>query len=88
LVIFPGGFGTLDELFEVLTLLQTRKLTKPLPIVIYGSEYWKKVINLQAMIDYGTISPADLNLLKFCDSVDDAFNYLSSELTKIHIDKR
>ncbi len=83
LVIFPGGFGTLDELFEVLTLLQTRKLDKCLPIVIYGSEYWKKVINLDAMVEYGTISRTDLELFTFCDTVEEAFNYLTKELTRL-----
>jgi uncharacterized protein (TIGR00730 family) len=83
LVIFPGGFGTLDELFEVLTLLQTKKLTKRLPIVIYGSEYWNKIINLDAMVQYGTICRSNLELLTFCDTVEEAFTYLTEELTKI-----
>ncbi len=85
LVIFPGGFGTLDELFEVLTLLQTKKLTKHLPIVIYGSEYWNQVINLEAMAEYGTVSKADLDLFKFCDTVDEAFTYLTEELTNLYL---
>jgi hypothetical protein len=84
LVIFPGGFGTLDELFEVLTLIQTKKIEKCLPIVIYGTEYWKKIINLNAMVEYGTISKKDLDLFRFCDSVDDAYNYLTGELTKLY----
>lgn len=84
LVIFPGGFGTLDELFEVLTLIQTKKLEKCLPIVIYGTEYWKKIINLNAMVEYGTISKKDLDLFRFCDTVDDAYNYLTGELTKLY----
>ncbi len=83
LVIFPGGFGTLDELFEVLTLLQTRKLDKCLPIVIYGSKYWKKIINLDAMVQYGTISKTDLKLFTFCDTVEEAFTYLTEELTRL-----
>ncbi len=86
LVIFPGGFGTLDELFEVLTLIQTKKLTKRLPIIIYGSEYWNKIINFDAMVEYGTVSKADLNLLKFCDTVDEAFTCLTEELTKLYLD--
>lgn len=86
LVIFPGGFGTLDEFFEVLTLLQTKKLDKCLPIVIYGSEYWNQIINLEAMVKYGTISKADLGLIKFCDTVDEAFTYLTNELTKLYLD--
>ncbi len=84
LVIFPGGFGTLDELFEVLTLIQTEKVLKRVPIVIYGSEYWNQVINLEAMVKYGTISKADLDLVRFCDSVDEAFNYIKDELTELY----
>ena len=83
LVIFPGGFGTFDELFEGLTLIQTKKLEKELPIVVYGTEYWNEVFNLEAMVKYGTISREDLNLLYFSDSVDDAFSYLKKELTRI-----
>lgn len=85
LVIFPGGFGTLDELFEVLTLIQTKKLEKVLPIVVYGSEYWNQVINFETMVKYGTISREDLNLLHFSDSVDDAFDYLKGELTRLYL---
>jgi len=85
LVIFPGGFGTLDELFEVLTLLQTKKLEKQLPIIIYGSEYWNQVINFEVMLKYGTISKSDLNLLKFCDTVEEAFSYLTKELTRLYL---
>jgi len=85
LVIFPGGFGTLDELFEVLTLIQTKKLDKRLPIVIYGSKYWNQVINLETMIKYGTVNKADLKLLKFCDTVDEAFDYMTKELTSLYL---
>lgn len=84
LVIFPGGFGTLDELFEVLTLIQTEKVLKHMPIVIYGTEYWNQVINLEAMVKYGTISKADLDLVRFCDSVDEAFTYMKDELTELY----
>lgn len=85
LVIFPGGFGTLDELFEVLTLIQTKKLDKRLPIIVYGSEYWNQIINLDAMIKYGTISKVNSKLIKFCDTVDEAFTYLTKELTKLYL---
>src|SRR5262244_1244550 len=64
LVIFPGGFGTLDELFEILTLAQTQKLAKKILVVIYGSEYWSRLLNFQTMVDTGTISPNDLHLFK------------------------
>jgi uncharacterized protein (TIGR00730 family) len=85
LVIFPGGFGTLDELFEVLTLIQTEKVKKRMPIVIYGTEYWKQIIDFKAMVNFGVISEKDLALIKFCDTVDDAFNYLKEELTKYYM---
>jgi uncharacterized protein (TIGR00730 family) len=80
LIIFPGGFGTLDELMEVLTLIQTDKLGKKLPIILYGKEYWNDVLDLKAMIKWGTISEDDLNLLHFSDDVDEAFNYLVNNL--------
>ena len=86
LVIFPGGFGTLDELFEVLTLIQTEKVKKKLPIVVYGSEYWNEIINIDNMVKYGVISKADRDLIKFCDSVDEAFDYLKGELTMIYLE--
>src|SRR5436853_1313012 len=85
LVIFPGGFGTLDELFEILTLAQTQKLAKKILVVIYGSEYWNKVLNLEAMADAGAISPEDLDLFKFVDTPEDAFRVLRDGLTKYHL---
>jgi uncharacterized protein (TIGR00730 family) len=85
LVIFPGGFGTLDELFEILTLAQTEKLAKKIFVVIYGSEYWNKVINFQAMVDAGVISPEDLDLFKIVDTPEEGFEYLKEGLTKYHL---
>ena len=85
LVIFPGGFGTLDELFEILTLAQTEKLAKKIVVVIYGSAYWKKVINFEAMLDAGTISAGDLDLLKMSDSPEESFEFLKEGLTKYHL---
>ncbi len=85
LVIFPGGFGTLDELFEILTLAQTEKLAKKILVVIYGSDYWKKVINFDAMADAGTISPEDLELFKICDSPEESFEFLKEGLTRYHL---
>jgi uncharacterized protein (TIGR00730 family) len=85
LVIFPGGFGTFDELFEILTLAQTDKLAKKILVVIYGSEYWKKLINFQAMIDSGTIAPSDLELFKMVDSPEEGFEFLREGLTKYHL---
>ena len=85
LVIFPGGFGTLDELFEILTLAQTEKLAKKILVVIYGSEYWKKLINFQAMIDAGTIAARDLDLFKMVDSPEEGFEFLRDGLTQYHL---
>jgi uncharacterized protein (TIGR00730 family) len=83
LVIFPGGFGTMDELFECLTLIQTGKIRKKMPIVVYGTEFWKKIINFDMLAHYGMISRQDLNLIHFSDSPEEAFNYLCSELTRL-----
>ncbi len=87
LIIFPGGFGTLDELFELLTLIQTGKIKKNLPIVIYGSEYWNQIINLDNMVKYGVICQKDRDLVRYCDSVDDAFEYLKMELTEQYLNR-
>ena len=81
-VIMPGGFGTLDELFEALTLVQTGKMTKSMPIVLYGSEFWDSVLNLDAMVRFGTISEDDLKRFHRSDSVEDAFAYVTRELTR------
>jgi uncharacterized protein (TIGR00730 family) len=85
LVIFPGGFGTLDELFEILTLAQTQKLAKKILVVIYGKEYWKRIINFNAMVEDGTIAADDLELFKFVDSPEEGFEFLREGLTKYHL---
>jgi uncharacterized protein (TIGR00730 family) len=85
LVIFPGGFGTIDELFEILTLAQTDKLAKKILVVIYGSEYWHRIMNFQAFVDAGTVAPEDLNLFKFVDSPAEAFEFLRDGLTEHHL---
>ncbi|MEJ2054878.1 MAG: LOG family protein, partial [Calditrichaceae bacterium] len=82
LVIFPGGFGTLDELMEVLTLIQTKKIQKILPIIVFGQDYWKEVIDISAMARWGTISKEDLNLLNFVNSPEEAFNIITEFIEK------
>ena len=86
LVVFPGGFGTLDEMFELLTLDQTHKLAKKITIVVYGSRYWKQVINMDMLVDKGAISPKDLDLFQFADTPEEAFRILKDGLTKYHLD--
>ena len=81
-VLFPGGFGTLDELFEILTLVQTRKTRKRMPIVLFGSEYWDEVVNFGALVKYGTISPRDLDLFHRTDSLDEAYDIITKGLTE------
>lgn len=86
MVIMPGGFGTLDEFFEGLTLIQTRKMNKKMPIILYGSEFWDKVINLQALVEFGTISREDLDLFQVIDNVDDAYDIITRDLEEYAID--
>ncbi len=82
LVVFPGGFGTMDELWEVLTLLQTKKVQKKMPVIIYGREYWNRIINFDAMVEYMVISQEDLKLIHFSDTPEEAFEYLKDRLTE------
>ena len=85
LVVFPGGFGTLDEMFEVLTLAQTHKLAKEMTIIVYGSSYWKEVMNLETLVEKGAIAPEDLDLLHYVDTPEDAFAILKDFLTHHHL---
>ncbi len=80
IIVFPGGFGTFDELFETLTLIQTKKMAKQIPVLLYDSSYWKDLINFQKLVDMGMISPEDLNLFRFFDSVDEGLEYLKPKL--------
>ncbi len=82
IVVFPGGFGTLDELFEILTLLQTGKVRKHLPVVLFGTRYWNEVINFEALVKYGNIDAKDLDLMFRTDSVDEAYEYIVNQLSK------
>ena len=86
-VVMPGGFGTLDELFELLTLVQTQKIKKKMPIVLFGSHYWSEVINVEALARYGTISPEDLDLFFRTDSVDEAYDYITEQLATYALDQ-
>ena len=86
LVVFPGGFGTLDEMFELLTLAQTQKLAKQMTVVVYGSEYWNQVINIDALVDKGAISPEDRKLFHFADTPEQAFAILQENLSKHHLE--
>jgi uncharacterized protein (TIGR00730 family) len=82
LVVFPGGFGTLDELFEILTLVQTKKLAKKMTIVLYGTAFWKEIVNFDALVKYGTIAAADLELFHFADTPEIALDILQRALTE------
>ncbi|MCZ6515471.1 MAG: TIGR00730 family Rossman fold protein [Acidobacteria bacterium] len=82
LIVFPGGFGTMDELWEIVTLMQTRKLHQNAVILLYGSKFWKKLVNFRYLIECGTIDKHDLSLLQFVDSPDQAFRALRSSLKK------
>jgi len=85
LIVFPGGFGTLDELAEMLTLIQTGKIRKKIPIVLYGDEYWDKVLNFAEMLKWGTIGEEDLELFFRCNSPKEAFDFLTAELKQYYL---
>ena len=88
LIVFPGGFGTLDEMFELLTLDQTGKLAKRITVVLYGSSYWKSVLNMDVLVEKGTISVRDKDLFQFADTPEQAFALLTEGLTKNHLDTK
>lgn len=85
LVVFPGGFGTMDELFETLTLIQTRKVQKKMPIVLYGADFWNNLINFDAFLEWGVISKSDLELFRVMDTVEEARDWIISVLTEQHL---
>lgn len=85
LVAFPGGFGTLDELMELLTLIQTKKIHKEMKVIVYGKEFWKKVVNFDLLIEDGVISKNDMKLFDFCDTVDEAFDKITAHFKKYYL---
>jgi len=87
LLMFPGGFGTLDELMEVLTLVQTKKVTKPMPIILYGRDYWNRMLNFKEMVRVGVISQSDMKIFKFADTPREAFTMMKQQLLKIYAKK-
>ena len=87
LVVFPGGFGTLDEMFELLTLAQTDKLAEKIKVILYGSSYWNAVLNLDVLIEKGAISPRDRDLFKMADTPDEAFALLQAGLSEHHLEE-
>ncbi|HUN88374.1 MAG TPA: TIGR00730 family Rossman fold protein [Terriglobales bacterium] len=88
LIVFPGGFGTFDELFEILTLAQTQKLAKQMTVLIYGKEYWNRAINFETLVDSAVISPEDLKLFRVVDSPEEGFEVLKENLSRDHLGGR
>jgi uncharacterized protein (TIGR00730 family) len=84
-VIFPGGFGTLDEFFEILTLAQTQKLESKMVLILYGAEYWRDVLNFDALVKHGMVSPEDLDLFAVADQPEDAFRLLQDGLSRLYL---
>ena len=86
LVVFPGGFGTLDELTEVLTLSQTHKLARQIPVLLYGTSFWNEIINFDALVRHGVIAEADMRLFRFADSPAEALSVLKEGLTEYYLE--
>jgi uncharacterized protein (TIGR00730 family) len=86
LIVFPGGFGTLDELTEILTLVQTQKLVKKIVVILYGSVFWKEILNFDALVRHGMIAEQDLELFSFADDVNTAMRLLETGLTKYYLE--
>lgn len=87
LIVFPGGFGTMDEMFELLTLQQTGKIKKKMLLVVYDEKYWKQVLNFDALTDHGVINKEDVEFLSFCSTVDQAFNLITKHFEKHYLKK-
>jgi hypothetical protein len=86
-VIFPGGFGTLDEFMEMITLLQTKKITKKVAVIMYGSEYWNKILDFRELVNHGMVERSDLELFKVMDSPQEVFEYLKHFLGEHYLKK-
>jgi len=87
LIVFPGGFGTMDELFEILTLIQTEKIKKNLLIIVYDEKYWKNILNFDGLVNSGMISANDLNLFQFCNTPTEVFNVVTKHFEKVNLKK-
>jgi uncharacterized protein (TIGR00730 family) len=85
LIVFPGGFGTMDEFMEVLTLIQTKKIKKNMKVIIYDEAFWREIINFDKLVEFGTISKKDLKLFDFCNTIDDAFEKITTHFTKYYL---
>jgi uncharacterized protein (TIGR00730 family) len=88
LITFPGGFGTMDELFELLTLIQTGKIKKKLLVIIYDEKYWRSIVNWDQLVEYGMISQNDMNIFSFCNTVDEAFNQITHHFEKNYLNEK
>jgi len=85
LIGFPGGFGTMDEVFELLTLLQTKKIEKQIPVVLFDKTFWNEIINFKALQEYGVIRPVDRKLFNIIDDVEEAFEYITEQLNALYL---
>lgn len=88
LIVFPGGFGTMDEFFEILTLIQTEKIKKKLALIVYDEKYWRTIINFDELIENEVISRSDMDLFTFCSSVDSAFKVITKHFEKYYLKER
>ena len=85
MVVWPGGFGTLDEVMEALTLIQTNKLRKKIPIILYDEQFWNKIVDWDFMVERGVISKSDVDHFKFCNTVEESYEYLTKTISSTHL---
>ena len=88
IVVFPGGTGTFDEFFEVFTLMKTRKTHEYIPVVLFGREFWESVVGFNALVESDVITAADLNFFRFAETVDEAFDFITSEIERLYLKKK